>query len=180
MVYISPKKPRATFLFWLPWVLQDFSCDRGMWDLAPRPGTEPGPLHWKPRINHYTTREVPIIRIPKGCFSFAPMGSAPPGAWSHIYWIHIPDLHLLARKQWAGCLTSLSQFSYLWNRERNRTYLTGLFRGLKEQIRDFPGCPVGKTLWVQGRGTGSISGGGTRFHIVVFQSLSHVKLFAAP
>ena len=31
-----------------------------MWDLVPRPGIEPGPLHWKQwSLTHWTTREVP-------------------------------------------------------------------------------------------------------------------------
>ena len=38
------------------------SCDT--WDLAPRPGVKPGPLHWEARsLSHWTIREVPWVSI---------------------------------------------------------------------------------------------------------------------
>lgn len=31
--------------------------------LVPQPGTEPSPLRWKHRVNHWTSREVPICKV---------------------------------------------------------------------------------------------------------------------
>ena len=52
-----------------------FSC--GLWDLVPRPGTEPRPpVLAVPSLSHWTTKEVPweaILDDPPTCEPFGPM-----------------------------------------------------------------------------------------------------------